>query len=504
MSGPCRSLCDVTGNAFDLDTMNLDTTNLNMTSQNIVSQREPDGDIIDEATAEFRVVEAVEPAIVEPASVEPASVESPVVESPVVVVAGADADRVWLRRRAFRDATAVLRTALRLLARHWPALFALSFAGLAARAFLTVAAVRVGRFESLAGLLVFVLVPITTLTALILMLRVLRYSLPWLRTVPDPARQRRSIDVIGSVLVPFLAVYASYGYLQADQNSYFYALWFSDPTRKLRSPSHLLVIAVVAAAFGLRAFLGWWSVSRRRPWFGVVRAYLEVIWIGIGASLVEAFQEQGWSWLSARRVVHGGAQAVRDLGGVSDPVHRLLGWAGTLLGSGDTVIVVPIAWLAVGAVIYGRKIADESDPRDAALARKVARQWIRLPRFVRRILAYFRDGASERFGPLVQGVRVLFRAGLGSMLLFCLLFLVTQTASVWLFELERALIGPRDLFHFWMPLSQPLSVLNDGLSTVLLACLLGAAIDRVLRAQAAASGLRQPATVTAADVVSPG
>jgi hypothetical protein len=81
----------------------------------------------------------------------------------------------------------------------------------------------------------------------------------------------------------------------------------------------------------------------------------------------------------------------------------------------------------------------------------------------------------------VRALRVLLRAGLPSMLLFCLLFLVTQTTGIWLFLLERRLIGPRDLAHFWMPLSDPLSVLNDGFRTVLLVCLLGGAVARVLQ-----------------------
>jgi hypothetical protein len=55
-----------------------------------------------------------------------------------------------------------------------------------------------------------------------------------------------------------------------------------------------------------------------------------------------------------------------------------------------------------------------------------------------------------------------------------------QSAGTWLFMVERAVIGPRDLGLFWMPLSTLLSVLNTGVQTVLLACLLSAAVDRVL------------------------
>jgi hypothetical protein len=399
--------------------------------------------------------------------------------------------RPWLRRTAAGDVLAVVRTQISIFVRHWPVLFAVSFAGLGARAFLDYAAVRLNHVNGVVGLLVFILVPITTMAAMIVMLRVLRSSLPWLSTVAEtPKGGRRTLDAIGSVLIPFLAVYASYGYLQADRSEYYYGTWIADPTGSVGLPDRLSAVLVVAivAAIGLRWALGRWSWAVRRPWLGIVRAYLEIVWIGIVASVIEPIREAGWSWLTDRRVVHWGVDATHRVGQIGDPVHRAMDWFGGLFSSADTVIAVPIAWLTVGAIVYGRQIVvSDTTGRDARLARKVARRLIRLPRFVRRLIEPIRDGLRERFGPLVDGLRVLTRVGLASMVAFCLLFLLAQTAGVWLFELERALIGPRDLFHFWIPISDPLSVVNDAIQTVLLVCLLAAAADRVLSVQATAA-----------------
>jgi hypothetical protein len=52
-----------------------------------------------------------------------------------------------------------------------------------------------------------------------------------------------------------------------------------------------------------------------------------------------------------------------------------------------------------------------------------------------------------------------------------------------MWEAERFLIGPRDLQDVWIPISGPLALLNDAVGVVLLTCLLGAAVDRVLRLQ---------------------
>ena len=411
-----------------------------------------------------------------------------------VTSVGNGSGRPWLRRTATSDVLGVLRTLISVFVRHWPVLFAISFAGLGARAFLDYGAARLNHVNGIVSLLVFILVPITTMAAMIAMLRVLRRSLPWLATIAEtPEGGRRLLDAIGSVLIPFLAVYASYGYLQADRSQYYYGTWIADPTSSVGVPDRLTAVLVVAilAAIGLRWVLGRWSWAVSRPWMGIVRAYLEIVWIAIVASVFEPLGQAGWSWLTDRRAVHWAVAATDRAGHIGQPVHQVLEWFGGLLGSADTVIAVPIAWLTVGAIVYGREIVvRDTTGIDTRLAGKVGRR-LRLPRFIRRLTEPVRDGLRERFGPLVDGLRVLTRVGLASMVVFCLLFLLAQTTAVWLFELERALIGPRDLFDFWMPISGPLSVVNDAIETVLLVCLLAAAADRVLSVQATAAVVTQ-------------
>jgi hypothetical protein len=396
-------------------------------------------------------------------------------------------DRVWLRRSPLRDATAVVRTALVVLRRHWPVLFTLSFAGLAARGLVSDAAVRLAHVNSLLGLLVFIVIPVATLIALVLMIWTIRSSLPSITRLSRPTAggARRTLNLVGSVLLPFLAVYASYGYLQADRSSFNYETWDIDQTATSAVPSSVTttLIVVVVVAVALRALMGRWAPLKDRQWLGIVRAYLEIVWIGILASLVGPLKSAAETWLNDRRVVHGSVATADRLGG---PIERVLGWASELLGSVDTVILVPIAWLAVGAVIYGSAIDPEPGALAAKLLRRAARKWARLPKVFRRPIAATRASLDESFGDLADAMRVLFRTGLASMLLFCLMFLVTQTTGTWLFMLEKHMIGPHDITYFWIPISYPLGVINDGIQMVLLVCLLGAAVDRVLRPKAEA------------------
>ena len=89
-------------------------------------------------------------------------------------------------------------SAARLLARHWPALLALALGARAGRGAVLMVAVRASEINGVLGGLVFVLVPIVTLTALVIMLRLLARSLPGLEEPPpavgaDPAAALREI-----------------------------------------------------------------------------------------------------------------------------------------------------------------------------------------------------------------------------------------------------------------------------------------------------------------------
>jgi hypothetical protein len=415
-------------------------------------------------------------------------------------VAEPDLAREFGPRPGVRTTGVVLGRAAVVLLRHWPVLLALSLAGLAARGLLTMAAVRVSNINAVLGFLVLVLVPISMLTALVLMLRAIRGSLPWPAAAAGsaPAGPRGLLNHLGSVLLPFLAVYASYGYLKDDASRYVYEVYNAevlhnakavtnpdqvDTMRRLPFTVTALLLVVVGAAVLGRWALSHWKLPQRRPWLGIVAAYLEIIWIMMVVAIVLG---QVKSWLAGRRAVQWVQDAVTGgtghLGPLSHPARGGLSWLTGLVGDAGTVIVVPVAWLTVGAVVYGYTIAPPPASANELMVR-AARRWFRLPRPLRRLIADASASLRDRFGPMVHGVRLLARAGLAPMLLYCLAFLLVQSSATWLWEVERVLIGPRDLGSVWMPLSGPLSLVNDAIRTALLVCLLGAAVDQVLRAQ---------------------
>jgi hypothetical protein len=421
--------------------------------------------------------------------------------SPVIVTTGSavtpDQPPLWRAGRRLAAATvdtlAVVGSAGRLLARHWPVLLTLFLLGLAAREGALYAAVRASKVNGMLGFLVVVFAPMATLTALVLMLRTVRGSLPRLA----PAGPDRLLERIGSVLIPFLAVYASYGYLKLDMSEYTYRVLEAEvfgnrdiwehPERvnvvpRLPFSVVALLIAVVVAAVLLRWLLARWQAGGRRRWLGIPAAYVEVVWLTLVAATLTQVRGDVTGWIEDRRVVHGVQDTWTGLldrfGALAPALHAATSWADGVLSSVDKVVVVPFAWLAVGAVVYGRSLAA---PPTLAMPAPAVRRWDAVRGPVRRMAASLGADLRARFGPLVDGLRLLFHLGLAPMLLFCLAFLVARTAATWLWELERLIVGPQDLSTVWVPLSGLLGVLNDAVSMVLLACLLGAVVDRVSR-----------------------
>jgi hypothetical protein len=420
------------------------------------------------------------------------------------------------RRRGVRsniaDAISVVANAGRLVLRHWPVLFAVAFAGQAAHQLGIEAAVRATEVGALLGYFVVVLVPITTLTAILLMLRAVRPSLPGVTAAiaggsSADARRDSALDHVGSLLIPFLAVYTMSGYLVGDMLEYGGGVAEAavQQGRYLEFlPEGPVLIAIIAITFALRWVQSRWEGGRRRAWLGIVGAYLEVIWI---TSVILIISElKPWEWVAERRAVHwlvaGWHQTVDRLGPLNGPAEIVTSWLGSLWGSVAAVLAAPLAWFVVGAVAYGYRLAPIPAP-NRALYERLSRGWAAVPQMPRKALLAITNDIRERFGPMVQGMRMFTRIGVPAMVVFCLAFVAVRLGTVWdwgggalFFELERLVVGPQDLVQVWIPLQGIVGHLINAVVTVLLVCVLAAAVDRVLLAyqveQPPAPHVREP------------
>ena len=408
-----------------------------------------------------------------------------------------------------RDIPHVLLTAGRLIVRHWPALLTLAFLGVALRAGSLWAAVQVSDHSAFLGQLILVATPLGYLLPIIAMLYLCRDSLEHVGalasaegpTATTERRERRLVDVAVSMLVPFLAVYVSYGLVKADRDRFVNEATFAEFNRFSLSKDvdydfagrvglyPLQVVAIiVAVAWVLRWTLGRIEHRTRFLALAFVGALVEVYYTGQVAQQSLGLKSYGTSWVETRRATTGIVDvydgAVGRLGWVGHPIDAATTWLFDVVGSFDAVIVVPVAWLTVGSVVLGHKL---SPPQPRVRPDRFARVPVR----VRKVAGSLLGDIQERWSAFWGGLRLLAAAGLLPMLAFGLVFLLAIRLPALVSELVRLLVGPTET-STWLAFSPMESGLGLALSMAITAPLLAAAVDWLVAARVTSPHVDEP------------
>ncbi|EAP98343.1 hypothetical protein JNB_15303 [Janibacter sp. HTCC2649] len=410
-----------------------------------------------------------------------------------------------------RDIPAVLVSAARILRTYWAPFIVIACLGLAVRSGALWVAIVVSDHNAFIAQLILIIAPLGFLLAMIAMLYMTRGSLPNVaalshreaRQASTEKREMRLVDVAVSVLVPFLAVYVSYGLLQEDlyrfTNEAAYAEFnqFSidnppdyDFAGRLALYDWQIVLAIVVIAWVLRFALGKIESVTRFLWLAFLGALVEVYYTSQVAQKVADFRETGMSWVESRRasdvVLDRYDQVVSSLGPLANPVDTVTTWLFGLLGAIDAVVVVPLAWLTVGAVVLGHKLSPPESPQKAPNPR-----WERIPAPVRRYGGGLVGDVRERWSAFWNGLRMMATAGLLPMLTFCLAFLIVIRIPWLVGQLLRLAIGPIET-KTWLAFSPMEKAVGLAITMVLAAALLAAAIDWLLGPKLAADPAGDP------------
>lgn len=420
----------------------------------------------------------------------------------------------------------LLRTSWRLFAAHWWQLVAIAACSYVAHDLVMRLALLAYRSGALPGLLVFSLVPLVPLVATVLMLLVLRER--------HGARGSGGavITAIGSVLIPFLVVYESQGDFTDDLSEFLYGGYQEIEDEQLaigllggdRDPAAFdrlaldtgpLVLAVVVIAFLLRA-VGARAAAKESLWEGgrsrrglrvMLRSligYSEVVWIVIGAAVINLTLDGLHDWWLQRRI--GRALADRwesvtisfpTFGDVGESVATAVG---TVLDGVVTGVVSPLAWLTIGVVIYGLSAAETISDDEVITA---VQQQSPLRKVTKRLnpavvtLAWRRIADTDgRFGALFGGVAMILRSRFAPVLVFCLVYVAATTWLPYLlWDLARTLLRDFD-YTDWLAIYGPLQAVSQILLLCATAPLLAAFADALLIRFGARSQLRLPAQVS--------
>lgn len=424
-------------------------------------------------------------------------------------------------RGALRDAVAVLVDAARLVVRHWPVLLALALAGVAVRGAAHWTAVEVSDHVPWLGHLLIVFAPLGYLVPVIAMLHVCRPDLPAVLAadrVPTPEdptsrHDRRLLDVAASVLVPFLTVYVAHGLLTNDLRSFVnsaVADEFNSIDLSGREATDFgsraglypltTVLVIVLVAVVLRYLLARTERLARFTALALLGALVEVYYTTQVGRLVDAEKADARTWVEERRFVSWAQTSYDDvtgrLGWLAHPVDTVTAWVFGVLGSFDALVVVPLAWLTVAAVVLGHKLAPPAPVTHPVLDRLSV-----VPAPVRKGLGNLTTDVRSRFTGLFHGLRLLARAGLVPMLLFCLAYLVALRVPPLFAWLVRTVTGPVD-GQAWLAFAPIESAIGTALSMVTISVLLAAATDRVLLTRPAAPA--EPGSPVSPTTAAPG
>ncbi|WP_454851977.1 hypothetical protein [Promicromonospora soli] len=406
----------------------------------------------------------------------------------------------------------ILVSAGRLFVAHWPALLTLGLLGVAVRNGAMWGAVELSQWNSFVAQLLLIVSPLGYLMPVVGMLWVCRESLPHLRPDPGPrrgghgqipgmlsgaprapmmpseGRERRLIDIALSVLVPFLVVYEVEGLMDADRDRFIneaaademfndmFSVQGIDFISRLGVWNSWTLVAIVAVAFVLRWLLGRLEGKLGFLGIAVLGACLEVYWTSQVAGQIEAIELRLWKEATDRQLVAAAVgtvgvaqEAVGETG--NNAVATAADGAGTVLESLDVVLVAPLAWLAIGAVVLGHKLMEPPSTEHRWLD---SMTW--LPRGLRSLLESLTEDLRARFSALWNGVKMIVDGGLGPMLVFCLGYLVIMRVPQGLGWAVRAVTGPVET-NTWLAFSVMESAAGLALALALAAALIAATVE---------------------------
>lgn len=407
-----------------------------------------------------------------------------------------------LLANAGRDLVQVLADGVRVLGRTWPRLLALALLGAAARGAVLWITTWLSQYSSTAAVLLVPLAPLATLTSLVLMLRVCGEELPAFRDsfpAVDPwNRSKGHLSVLVQVLIPFLAVYASQGLLHEDTVSFLYDATLDEALNHALRADYARVIiaqgwtlvAIVVAALVIRKVIDGYELASRNPVWGFVGGYVEALWLVSLSAAFAAKLDQVVTWLHTRQVSQPFVQAWDS---VTSWIAHASVWikvpfdflANALSHMGDLVIV-PVAWMAVGATVYGSKLAAVEVPTHEEMTRRIKK----IPDPVRRAVAHVAEPVTTPVKDTWEAIKQVSAAGILPMVAFCLIFASTNQFKVLVAWLARLIIGPAD--PFWLLAITPyIDLAERVVYLVTTVGLLAAAVNRLASVQAQAAPATQ-------------
>ncbi len=348
----------------------------------------------------------------------------------------------------------------------------------------------IGREHAVVASLLLPLAPLSMVIALVVMLRIAG-------GVVGEGSATQRLTVLTSALIPFLTVYTVTGQLTDDYNQFVNESFADEQYRggfvtELASRTLFdvprLQIALLVGFVLVRLLIDVLDLEEKHPAWAVVQVLVEVTWLTLFANLLtnrlRGFREWVGDFAVLTWVQDGWHSFTGWLGPVTDPLRALSGLFSDTVDQVGPILLIPLAWLAVGAVVLGGELP--SDDRTERFAPGLRAWRSRRSRWSGKLLELL----GRRFGDLADAIRILVHAGLLPVLTFCLVLPLARLAEWGTAEAVRTALGPRDP-ETTILFSRYLDIVVTAAYTLVVVAVVAAAVHRLLLRR------EQPETVSA-------
>lgn len=361
---------------------------------------------------------------------------------------------VALTVEGLRNLGSIIKLAVKLLLRHWPQLLALYLAGSAARLGFLWLALIASKYSPLLGVLILALAPISALMSVVFMIRVIGQSLPAFSNSfagQRPGQRLKSnVTLAARAIIPFLVVYAAMGFLHDDVRFFIYGSTLdeaiNDPLaanfgRAVVNMGLLTGIAVVALI--ARKLISAAGLADKSLRWALISGYIETLWIATLGTVFVAQLASLREWAMTRVIVaqwFGGSNPAAETSTGTPIFSDALSTIGGQLGELVFMLVVPLSWLAIAAIIYGNKLNAQNRLSHEAMTE----HFRQIPGTMRRSIAQLTEPVTTPLKDIWNAIDKIADAGLVTMIFFCVFFTLTGLLiGFGVNALAHQLIGPQ-------------------------------------------------------------
>lgn len=276
------------------------------------------------------------------------------------------------------------------------------------------------------------------------------------------------------------------------------------------------LIGLVAVTIVLRKIIGYFALAEKGLGFTYLSAYLEVLWMTTVSVFLTNKLSAVQDWALTRRGIAPAYRQYEELKvGLEEsagPLYDAWSWLGDKLPSLGQLVTVPIAWLTLGAVVFGTSLAakkageaasgvsgaEEADgPEGSETSGSIS---VRVRRRVRAAAkGEAQHAVDEALQPVAgpikntwKGLKTLARAGLVPMTIFCIVFMLAVGVELGVVEIGRAIAGPQRMDLMAEQVIAYILIVARAAYLLVVVCLIASGLDFFLRHSYAPGGAGDP------------